>query len=343
MLYSKLIRPILFNFSAETAHNITMSQLELLQKSFIGRLIIESMSGSVASNPIKVMGLDFKHPVGLAAGLDKDAKAIRGLFQMGFSHIEVGTLTPRPQPGNAKPRLYRLKKDQALINRMGFNNEGSIAASKRLVSRDKLWGVVGGNIGRNKLTANENAVEDYLLSMNHLRAVVDYFTINISSPNTPGLRDLQHEKVLKHLLQKIYEENKVSNDPKPLAIKISPDLSKDEIQSISRLALDCGFNGIIGTNTTTGRIGLTINDRAIEKIGNGGLSGRPLSRHSTDVVSWIKEAVDDSAAVIGVGGVFTEQDVLDKRNAGADLVQVYSGFVYNGPSMIHDIQGAWKK
>ncbi len=320
-----------------------MSQLEMLQQSSLGRLIIQSMSGPVAPNPIKVMGLDFKHPVGLAAGLDKDAKAIRGLFQMGFSHIEVGTLTPRPQSGNNKPRLYRLKEDQALINRMGFNNEGSIAASKRLLSRDKSWGVVGGNIGRNKLTVNENAVEDYLLSMNHLRDVVDYFTINISSPNTPGLRELQHKKALRRLLGTIYQENKESNYPKPLAVKISPDLSKDEIQSISRLAVECGFNGIIGTNTTIGRIGLKISDRAVEKIGNGGLSGRPLSRHSTDVVMWIKEAVEDSAAIIGVGGVFTEQDVLDKRNAGADLVQVYSGFVFNGPSMIHDIQGAWKK
>ena len=343
MLYSKIIRPILFNFPAETAHNITMSQLELLQQSSLGRLIIQSMGGPVASNPIKVMGLDFKHPVGLAAGLDKDAKAIRGLFQLGFSHIEVGTLTPRPQPGNEKPRLYRLKEDQALINRMGFNNEGSMAASKRLLKRDKSWGIVGGNIGRNKLTVNENAVDDYLLSMNHLRDVVDYFTINISSPNTPGLRDLQHEKALKRLLEAIYQENKSFNNPKPLTVKISPDLSKDEIQSISRLAVDCGFNGVIGTNTTIGRTGLKISDRTIEKMGNGGLSGRPLSKRSTDAVTWIKEAVADSVAVIGVGGVFTAQDVLDKTNAGADLVQVYSGFVFNGPSMIHDIQRAWRK
>ena len=342
MLYSNIIRPILFNLPAEIAHNITMKQLEFLQQSALGRGVIRYLGGEVKSSPINVMGLQFKHPVGLAAGLDKDAMAIRGLFELGFSHIEVGTLTPRPQPGNEKPRLFRMKKDEALINRMGFNNHGSLAASNRLIKRDPSWGIVGGNIGRNKMTDNENAVDDYLISMNHLRASVDYFTVNISSPNTPGLRDLQHKKALNNLLSAVFEENKKSDTPRPLAVKISPDLSKEEIQSISRLAVECGFSGIIGTNTTIGRDSLKTKTNKVKKAGLGGLSGKPLNGRSTDVVQWIKEAVDDSVAIIGVGGVFTAQDVIDKRNAGADLVQIYTGFVYNGPSMIHDIQEAWR-
>lgn len=343
MLYSNLIRPLLFKLPAETAHDITIRQLELLQNSYMGRGLIKLLSGHVESNPVQVMGLNFRHPVGLAAGLDKDAKVIRGLFQMGFSHIEVGTLTPKSQPGNDKPRLFRLKEDHALINRMGFNNEGSIAASRRLKKRDPNWGVVGGNVGRNKITNNENAIDDYIAAMSHLRDYVDYFTVNISSPNTPGLRELQQEEVLKNLLTKISDDNSKSLKPRPLAVKISPDLSKQEVQSISRLAVTCGFNGIIGTNTTVNRTGLKTKANRIKDAGSGGLSGRPLTRHSTDVVAWIKEAVGDSAAVIGVGGVFNAQDVIDKRNAGADLVQIYTGFVYNGPSMINNIQEAWIK
>ncbi len=342
MLYDRVLRPLLFSLPAEKAHNLTMVQLRALQSTSVGRSLLRMWVGPVAQNPVHAMGLKFCHPVGIAAGLDKNAEAVRGFFTLGFSHVEVGTLTPRPQPGNPMPRLFRLPSDQAIINRMGFNNRGAESAAERLAQRDPAWGIVGGNVGKNKDTPNDQASEDYLHAMHALAGTVDYYTVNISSPNTPGLRDLQHETALKSLLEVVANENKRLQGI-PLAVKIAPDLTKDEVQAMARMAATCGFQGIIATNTTIDRSGLKANPNHIADIGPGGLSGRPLTSRSTQVIEWIKEAVGDSLSVIGVGGVFSAQDVIDKRNAGADLVQVYTGFVYQGPRMIHTLQPAWKR
>jgi dihydroorotate dehydrogenase len=341
MLYSSLLRPLLFRLPAERAHNFTMAQMRLLQSTGMGRSLLRSFVGNIASAPVQSMGLTFDHPVGLAAGLDKNAEAMEGLFALGFSHVEIGTLTPRPQPGNPQPRLFRLPEDQAIINRMGFNNRGAENAALRLAQRSHRWKIVGGNIGKNKETPNEQAHEDYLLAMQALHTQVDYFTVNISSPNTPGLRDLQHEAALKSLLEAVATENKRLG-AKPLAVKMAPDLTKEEVQNMARLAAESGFQGIIATNTTIGRNAPNTPKERIEAIGAGGLSGRPLTQKSTEVIGWVKEAVGDHLSIIGVGGVFTAQDVIDKRNAGADLVQVYTGFVYHGPSMVKQLQAAWK-
>ena len=342
MLYHDLLRPLLFALSAEKAHNLTMAQLKVLQSSRLGRELLRLWAGEIASHPVKAMGLDFAHPVGLAAGLDKNAEAVRGFFSLGFSHVEVGTLTPRAQPGNPQPRLFRLPEDQAIINRMGFNNRGAEDAAKRLAKRNPHWGIVGGNIGKNKDTANEDAVNDYVRAMQALSGTVDYFTVNISSPNTPGLRDLQHEKALKVLLKAVAEENNRLGAI-PLAVKIAPDLSKDEVQGMARLAVESGFQGLIATNTTIDRSGLRATAQRIQSIGAGGLSGRPIVARSTQVVEWVREAVHDEISIIGVGGVFHAQDVRDKLNAGADLIQVYTGFVYEGPGMLRNLQEAWKR
>jgi dihydroorotate dehydrogenase len=341
MLYDRVLRPLLFSLPAEKAHNLTMAQLKALQGHALGRALLRNWAGPISPQPVQAMGLTFAHPVGLAAGLDKNAEAVRGFFALGFSHVEVGTLTPRPQPGNPLPRLFRLPSDQAIINRMGFNNHGAESAAARLAIRDPAWGIVGGNVGKNKDTPNDRAEEDYIRAMQALAGKVDYYTVNISSPNTPGLRDLQHEAALKTLLDSVATENK-RTQPIPLAVKMAPDLTKDEVQNMARIAATCGFQGIIATNTTIDRGGLRTSAEVVTAMGAGGLSGRPLAQRSTRVIEWVREAVGDHLAVIGVGGVFTAQDVLDKRNAGADLVQVYTGFVYQGPGMVGQLQTAWK-
>ncbi|MEJ6738017.1 MAG: quinone-dependent dihydroorotate dehydrogenase [Cryomorphaceae bacterium] len=341
MLYNALLRPLLFTLPAERAHDLTLNQLRLMQQTSAGRMLLRSIVGSVQDAPVQAMGLTFRHPVGLAAGLDKNAEAVRGFFSLGFSHVEVGTLTPRPQSGNPIPRLFRLPLDQAIINRMGFNNRGAEEAARRLSKRDPAWGIVGGNVGKNKDTPNERAEEDYILAIQALAGTVDYYTVNISSPNTPGLRDLQHEVALKSLLESVASENKRLHGI-PLAVKIAPDLTQEEVQSMARMAATCGFQGIIATNTTIDRAGLIASPSYVSSIGAGGLSGRPLTHKSTQVIEWVREAVGDSLSVVGVGGVFTAQDVIDKRNAGADLIQVYTGFVYQGPGLIGSIQSAWK-
>jgi len=337
MMYSHLIRPILFQLDPERAHELTMSMMANLSRSAAGRSMLGLYSGRIPSKPVKAMGLEFPHPVGLAAGLDKHAQAVDGFLKLGFSHVEVGTLTPRPQDGNPKPRLFRIPQDQALINRMGFNNCGAEDAAKRLAKR-RVEGIVGGNIGKNKVTPNELAAEDYIAALEALEPYVDYFTINVSSPNTPGLRDLQHEDALKDLLTRIEQANA---GRKPLAVKMAPDMDRVQAETMSKLAVDCGFQGIIATNTTISRDHLTVTDQRIEDIGAGGLSGRPLTKRSTEVIEWVRQAVGDQANVIGVGGIFTADDVRDKLNAGADLVQVYSGFIYHGPRMVQSLASAW--
>ncbi|MEY2752859.1 MAG: hypothetical protein RLZZ570_805 [Bacteroidota bacterium] len=340
MMYSSLIRPLLFQLSAERAHNLALRGLQFASQSGITTAALRAAVGSVPEAPVQAMGLTFRHPLGLAAGMDKNAVALRAWEALGFSHLEIGTVTPRPQPGNPKPRMFRLPEDQALINRMGFNNGGADAAAQRIKASKHRNLIVGGNIGRNKTTANEQAVDDYLAALNAVYAVVDYIAVNVSSPNTPGLRDLQSEASMRALLEAVANEAKRLGG-KPVAVKIDPDSSKEHVQRTAALAVECGLKGIIATNTTVGRGGLRTPQSRIDAIGAGGLSGAPLTRRSTEVVEWVREAVGSSASVIGVGGVRTAQDVQDKLSAGADLVQVYSGLVYEGPAMVRQLAAAW--
>jgi len=340
MMYSSLIRPLLFQLSAERAHNLALRGLQFASQSGITTAALRAAVGSVPDAPVQAMGLTFRHPLGLAAGMDKNAVALRAWEALGFSHLEIGTVTPRPQPGNPKPRMFRLTEDQALINRMGFNNGGAAAAAQRIKASKHRNLIVGGNIGRNKTTANEQAVDDYLAALNAVYAVVDYIAVNVSSPNTPGLRDLQSEASMRALLEAVANEAKRLGG-KPVAVKIDPDSSKEHVQRTAALAVECGLKGIIATNTTVGRGGLRTPQSRIDAIGAGGLSGAPLTRRSTEVVAWVREAVGSSASVIGVGGVRTAQDVQDKLSAGADLVQVYSGLVYEGPAMVRQLAAAW--
>ena len=287
----------------------------------------------------EVFGLKFKNPVGLAAGFDKDAKLIDELACLGFGFIEIGTITPKPQVGNPTPRLFRLPEDKAIINRMGFNNEGLEAAVSRLKKR-KSSVLVGGNIGKNKITPNESAEDDYELAFNGLYDVVDYFVVNVSSPNTPNLRELQEKEPLKNLLLKIKALNSGKAAPKPILLKIAPDLSNQQLDDIVSIVLETKIDGLIATNTTISRENLVTSRKTIEEIGMGGLSGAPLKRRSTEVIKYIHTKSGGAFPIIGVGGIFSPEDALEKLNAGASLVQLYSGFIYEGPQLIKRINKA---
>lgn len=287
----------------------------------------------------EVFGLKFKNPVGLAAGFDKDAKLIDELVCLGFGFIEIGTITPKPQSGNPTPRLFRLPEDKAIINRMGFNNEGLEAAVSRLRKR-KSSVLVGGNIGKNKNTPNESAEHDYELAFNGLYDFVDYFVVNVSSPNTPNLRELQEKEPLKKLLLKIKGLNSQKPVSKPILLKIAPDLSNQQLDDIVSIVLETKIDGLIATNTTISRENLVTNPETIEEIGMGGLSGAPLKERSTEVIKYIHTKSGGAFPIIGVGGIFSPKDALEKLNAGATLVQLYSGFIYEGPQLVKRINKA---
>lgn len=284
----------------------------------------------------EVFGIKFPNPVGLAAGFDKDAKLINPLASMGFGFIEIGTLTPKEQAGNPKPRLFRLPKDQALINRMGFNNHGVEAAVARLKA-DTPRCIVGGNIGKNKVTPNHQAYEDYLLCFEALYPWVDYFVVNVSSPNTPGLRELQEKEPLKELILKLQQAAQAKPENKPVLLKVAPDLSNSQLDDIVEIVVETGIDGVVATNTTIDRGNLKTSQKDVSEIGAGGLSGKPLNKRSTEVIRYLSEKSDGAFPIIGVGGISTAKDVLEKLEAGASLVQVYTGFIYQGPSMISRI------
>jgi dihydroorotate dehydrogenase len=284
----------------------------------------------------KLFGLHFKNPVGLAAGFDKNALWIDELANLGFGFIEIGTVTPRPQIGNDQPRLFRLKPDEAIINRMGFNNEGSMAAANKLRER-KSKIIVGGNIGKNKTTENDDAVYDYLKAFNDLYPYVDYFVVNVSSPNTPNLRDLQDKEPLTYILRILQRENGRKSKPKPILLKIAPDLSETQLDDIVEIVKTTKTSGIIATNTTISRENLLSNPQEIEAIGAGGLSGKPLKNRSTEVIRYLHQKSKGAFPIIGVGGIHTAEDALEKLNAGASLVQVYTGFIYEGPTIVKNI------
>ncbi len=283
-----------------------------------------------------VWGIKFPNPVGLAAGFDKDAKYIDPLSCLGFGFIEIGTVTPRPQPGNAKPRLFRLPDDKALINRMGFNNHGATKAAYRL-RRMKERVIVGGNIGKNKDTPNENATEDYEKSFMELYRVVDYFVVNVSSPNTPGLRQLQDKEPLTQLLNRLQTLNKQQGGSKPILLKIAPDLTNEQLDDIVDIVRSTEIHGIVATNTTITRTGLRTPSNEVNNAGVGGLSGLPLKERATAIIKYIHEKSHGEIPIIAVGGIFTAEDAIEKLNAGAALVQVYTGFIYEGPGIAKKI------
>ncbi len=327
-MYKSLIRPVLFRFDPEKVHYFTFSVLKNFP--FAARLFLPK---PVADPRLEreVFGLKFKNPVGLAAGFDKDAKMFQELSDLGFGFIEIGTLTPKPQDGNPKKRLFRLKEDQAIINRMGFNNGGVEAAVERLRKNKNV--LIGGNIGKNKVTPNEHAVDDYIICFEKLFPVVDYFVVNVSSPNTPNLRELQDKKPLTELLGTLQQLNSKKEKPKPILLKIAPDLSDDQLLDIIDIVQETQIAGVIATNTTLSREGL----QSENKQETGGLSGKPLTKRSTEVIRFLSEKSGKAFPIIGVGGIHTAEDALEKLEAGASLVQLYTGFIYEGPGLIGEI------
>lgn len=331
-MYKLIIRPILFLFDPEKVHYFTFSLIRILFKipgiSLLFKCIYEVKDKRLET---EVFGLKFKNPIGLAAGFDKDATLYKELSNLGFGFIEIGTLTPKGQDGNPKKRLFRLKEDEAIINRMGFNNEGVLEAVKRLKKNNGV--LIGGNIGKNKLTSNENAVDDYLYCFNSLYEYVDYFVVNVSSPNTPNLRELQEKEPLTKLLQTLQNKNLVKPKQKPILLKIAPDLTDNQLLDIIDIVKETKISGVIATNTTLLREGL----QSENKIETGGMSGKPLKKRSTEVIRFLSERSNKSFPIIGVGGIHSSEDALEKIEAGASLVQLYTGFIYEGPALVKAI------
>ena len=340
-MYKTFIRPLLFRMNPERAHAFTFSCLKALQKIPFG-LALASLFFRKKDPRLEreVFGIKFPSPVGVAAGLDKDAEVPDALGALGFSFVEIGTVTPEPQPGNPSPRLFRLPEDKALINRMGFNNQGAKAAAGRLAKR-RTRVIVGGNIGKNKVTPNAQATSDYLKCYDALYPYVDYFAVNVSSPNTPGLRELQDKEPLEALLTALQKKNASMPAAKPVLLKIAPDLTDDQLDDIIEIVGNTGIAGVIATNTTVSRE-MILSTRAdkVEAMGAGGLSGMPLSERSTEVIRYLHERSGGRFPIIGVGGIMSPDDALEKLDAGASLVQVYTGFIYEGPAFVKSINKA---
>jgi dihydroorotate dehydrogenase len=336
----QLIRRFLFLMSAESAHYFTLNTLQILLKIPIISSIVKKVLSFKNGASHHFAGIEFPNRVGLAAGFDKNAKYLSVMQTLGFGHVEIGTVTPKPQSGNDKPRLFRLVKDQAIINRMGFNNDGVDAIVERLKKRPKNL-IVGGNIGKNKITANEDANSDYLICFNKLYPYVDYFTVNVSSPNTPGLRELQDKAPLTELMKSLIteRENLIQKHVKklPVFLKIAPDLTEDQLNDIVDLSLETQIDGIVSSNTTISREGLKTDKITVEAIGAGGLSGKPLKNKSNEVLAYLCKRLDGRLPVIAVGGIFDAADAQEKFILGAKLVQVYSGFIYEGPTLVKNI------
>lgn len=334
-MYKIFIRPLLFKFDPEKVHYFTFSSLKFISSipgfSALFRLLFQVNDKRLER---EVFGLTFKNPVGLAAGLDKNAVLYKELSNLGFGFIEIGTLTPKAQPGNEKKRIFRLLEDQALINRMGFNNGGVLAAVEQLKKNKGV--LIGGNIGKNKLTPNEDATADYEICFDALYDYVDYFVVNVSSPNTPNLRALQEKEPLTQLLQCLQDKNLTKTKQKPILLKIAPDLSDEQLLDIIDIVNETRIAGVIATNTTISRTGL----HSANQNETGGLSGKPLTQRSTEVIRFLAQKSNKAFPIIGVGGIHTAQDALDKLEAGASLIQLYTGFIYEGPALIKEINKA---
>jgi dihydroorotate dehydrogenase len=331
-MYKLIIRPLLFCFDPEEVHYFTFSLIRILNKipgfSFLVKMLYDLNDPRLER---EVFGIKFKNPVGLAAGFDKDAKLYQELSNFGFGFIEIGTLTPVGQEGNPKKRLFRLKEDNAIINRMGFNNGGVKEAIERLKNNKDV--LIGGNIGKNKVTPNEEAVKDYEICFEALFPYVDYFVVNVSSPNTPNLRELQDKKPLTELLQTLQDSNNSKPKQKPILLKIAPDLTDEQLLDIIDIVNETKIAGVIATNTTISREGL----QSENKSEMGGLSGIPLTNRSTEVIRFLSEKSNQSFTIIGVGGIHSAEDAIEKLNAGASLVQLYTGFIYEGPALVKAI------
>ncbi|NKI32961.1 quinone-dependent dihydroorotate dehydrogenase [Croceivirga thetidis] len=340
-MYKSFLRPLLFLLDAEAAHHFSFSMIRFLSKIGFGALFRSKFQLKDPGLEKELFGLKFKNPVGLAAGFDKDAKLYQELSNFGFGFIEIGTLTPKPQAGNPKKRLFRLKPDEAIINRMGFNNQGVFEAVERLEKNKNV--LIGGNIGKNKVTPNEDAVTDYLICFDALFNHVDYFVVNVSSPNTPGLRALQDRKPLENILNTLKKENtklakKHGTKEKPILLKIAPDLTDSQLLDIIEIVKSTKIEGVIATNTTISRENLNSELMLTEE--KGGLSGKPLTKRSTEVIRFLAEKSNKAFPIIGVGGIHSAEDAIEKLEAGADLLQLYTGFIYEGPSLVKNINKA---
>lgn len=345
----RLLRPLFFLLSPETAHHVAMTVFRVLCSiPFIRSLIRSSFTVRHPRLEKNVLGLNFPNPVGLGAGFDKNAHYLRELEALGFGFVEIGTVTPKPQAGNDKPRLFRLPKDKALINRMGFNNEGVEVITRRLKEwherkKDKnSTMVVGGNIGKNKVTPNEEAWKDYEICFKALHPYVDFFVVNVSSPNTPGLRELQEKDALHRILTHLQALNQDYAVQKPILLKIAPDLTLTQIDDVIDLAREIRLDGLVATNTTISRDGLQTIKSEVEDMGAGGLSGKPLQQRSTEIVHYIHQKTGGTLPIIGSGGVFTASDAREKLSAGALLVEVWTGFIYEGPFIVKKINNGLK-
>jgi dihydroorotate dehydrogenase len=337
MFYKKLLRPLLFGLSAENAHDLTIRSLSAAEKIPGGISLLKMLYGMKQQKELKVKlgGIEYPNPIGLAAGLDKNGIAVGGFSSIGFGFIEVGTITPKEQPGNPLPRVFRLPIDTAIINRMGFNNVGADQMAANLKKAKPYQIPVAVNIGKNKVTANEDAVKDYRACIRQLYAEGDFFVVNISSPNTPGLRSLQHGEELSNLLEAVKDEmstqrKRHGGSEKPIWVKIAPDVSSEELSYMVETIVQSGITGVIATNTTLSRDGL----HHINASEAGGLSGKPLTNRSTEVIRQIYQQTNGRLPIIGCGGVFTAEDAYDKIRAGASLVEVYTSLIYEGPSLI---------
>ncbi len=341
MLYKTFVRPLLFRFDPEKVHHFVSRSLQYIFSVPGVALVIRKFTVVRDSRLEKeVFGLKFKNPVGVAAGFDKEAVLFEALGHLGFGFVEVGAVTPEEQPGNEKPRLFRLPDDGALINRMGFNNPGLETVRRRLAKRRKSELIVGVNLGKNTLTPNEQAADDYLRLFDGLFDVADYFVVNVSCPNITDLHELQDKEALKDILQRLQAVNRKKSHPKPVLLKVSPDLNFHQLDEVIELVKETGIAGVVAVNTTVSRTGLKSPKNQTAAMGRGGLSGKPLRKRALEVVRYLSEKSGKAFPIIGAGGIFTPQDALKMLEAGADLVQVYTGFIYEGPSLAKRINRA---
>ena len=337
-VYKSLVKPLLFHLEPERAHHVVFDNLRRAARvpgtKALLRALYDYQNPGLAR---EVFGLKFLNPVGLAAGFDKNAALTDELATMGFGFVEIGTVTPQPQPGNPAPRLFRLPQDEALINRMGFNNDGAAVVAARLARRQNRQLIIGGNIGKNKDTPNEHAADDYVAGFEALAEVVDYFVVNVSSPNTPNLRQLQEKKPLIELLQQVQARNLSRTTPRPLLLKIAPDLTNSQLDDILEIARETQLSGLVATNTTISRAGLDADPSYVASLGAGGLSGRPLRARATEVIRYLHQKSDGGLPIIGSGGIHSAADAQEKLAAGASLIQLYTGFIYEGPALVRRI------
>ena len=340
-MYKALVKPALFNLDAERAHHLVFDNLRRAARLPGAKALLRGLYNyQHPSLAREVFGLKFPNPVGLAAGFDKNAVLTDEMATLGFGFVEIGTVTPRPQPGNPQPRLFRLPQDEALVNRMGFNNDGAAVVAARLARRQNRQLIIGGNIGKNKDTPNEQAAADYVACFEALAEVVDYFVVNVSSPNTPNLRQLQEKKPLIDLLQQVQACNQRRATPRPLLLKIAPDLTDSQLDDILEIAKETQLSGLVATNTPISRDNLRTDAAQVAALGAGGLSGRPLRARATEVIRYLHQRSHGALPIIGSGGIHSAADALEKLAAGAALVQLYTGFIYEGPGLVSQINKA---